>query len=151
MPFEYGILFVAVLLLVRAMMHAHSIHVRQSLALLLASLLPLAGGTVYALHLSPWPDYNPAMAVLSISGLLMSRRPVSCRLFDLAPLARDAVIEHLADGVMVLDVQGRLRDYNPAAALAFPSSPKTASASPSRSSSRRGPTSAPPSKKRRTD
>jgi diguanylate cyclase (GGDEF)-like protein len=119
-PFEYGILLVALCLLVRATTHAHSIHVRQSLALLLATVLPLAGGTAYALSLSPWPDYNPAMAVLSVSGLLMAYALFSCRLFDLAPLARDAVIEHLADGVMVLDVQGRLRDYNPAAALAFP-------------------------------
>jgi diguanylate cyclase (GGDEF)-like protein len=119
-PFEYGLVLVAVLLLVRTMLHARSIHVRQSLALLLASLLPLAGGTVYALGLSPWPDYNPAMAVVSLSGLLMAYALFSCRLFDLAPLARDAVIEHLADGVMVFDVKGRLRDYNSAAAHAFP-------------------------------
>jgi diguanylate cyclase (GGDEF)-like protein len=119
-PLEYSVLLVAALLLVRTMTHAHSIHVRQSLALVVASILPLAGGTAYALRLSPWPDYNPAMAVLSISGLLMAYALFSCRLFDLAPLARDAVIEHLADGVMVLDVQGRLRDFNPAAALSFP-------------------------------
>ena len=120
MPFEYGILLVAALLLVRSMTHAHSIHVRQSLALVAASILPLAGGTAYILRLSPWPDYNWATAVLSLSGLLMAYALFSCRLFDLAPLARDAVIEHLADGVMVLDVHGRLRDFNPAAALSFP-------------------------------
>lgn len=120
MPFEYVILLVAALLLVRNTMHAHSIHVRQSLALAVASILPLAGGTAYILRVSPWPDYNWATAVLSVSGLLMAYALFSCRLFDLAPLARDAVIEHLADGVMVLDVQGRLRDFNPAAALSFP-------------------------------
>jgi diguanylate cyclase (GGDEF)-like protein len=120
MPFEYGVLLVAALLLVRAMTHAHSIHVRQSLALVAASILPLAGGTAYILRVTPWPDYNTATAVLSVSGLLMAYALFSCRLFDLAPLARDAVIEHLADGVMVLDVQGRLRDFNPAAALSFP-------------------------------
>lgn len=120
MPFEYVILLVAALLLVRNMTHAHSIHVRQSLSLVVASILPLAGGTAYILRVSPWPDYNWATAVLSVSGLLMAYALFSCRLFDLAPLARDAVIEHLADGVMVLDVQGRLRDFNPAAALSFP-------------------------------
>ena len=120
MPFEYGVLLVAALLLVRAMTHAHSIHVRQSLALVAASFLPLAGGTAYILRVTPWPDYNTATAVLSVSGLLMAYALFSCRLFDLAPLARDAVIEHLADGVMVLDVRGRLRDFNPAAALSFP-------------------------------
>ncbi len=37
------------------------------------------------------------------------------RLFDLAPIAREALIEHLSDGVLVLDGNGRLVDVNPMA------------------------------------
>ncbi len=118
-PFVYGLLLAAMLLVARRMLHAHSIHVRQSVALLVATILPLAGGTVYALGLSPWPNYNPAMPVISVSGVLMTYALFSCRIFDLAPLARDAVIDHLVDGVMVLDRRGRLMDRNPAAAMAF--------------------------------
>jgi len=119
-PFTYGLLLAAILVLVRRLLHGHSIHVRQSAALLVATLLPVAAGTVYALGLSPWPDYNPATAVISISAVLMAYALFSWRVFDLAPLARDAVIEHLADGVLVLDLRGRLRDYNPAAGRIFP-------------------------------
>jgi diguanylate cyclase (GGDEF)-like protein len=119
-PFVYGLLFIAAYLLARTMLHAQRFQVRQSLALLVASLLPLAGGTVYALGLSPWPDYNPAMAVVSVSGLLMAYALFASRLFELAPLARDAVIESLADGVLVVDRRGRLVDANPAALVAFP-------------------------------
>ncbi len=119
-PFVYGLLFVAAYLLVRAMLHGQRFQVRQSSAMVVASLLPLAGGTVYALGLSPWPDYNPAMAVVSVSGLLMAYALFSSRLFELAPLARDSVIEYLADGVLVVDRRGRLIDANPAAFAAFP-------------------------------
>lgn len=119
-PFVYGLLLVSASVLVRAMLHTRRHHVSQSLALLVASLLPLAAGTVYAFGLSPWPDYNPAMAVVSVSGLLMAYALFSTRLFELAPLARDAVIEHLADGVLVVDLRGRLVDMNPAAVAAFP-------------------------------
>jgi PAS domain-containing protein len=119
-PFTYGLLLVSTFLLVKQMRHAQRIHVRQSVALLVATLLPLAAGTVYAIGLSPWPDYNPAMALISISGVLMAYALFSSRVFDLAPLARDAVVEHLADGVLVLDMRGRLMDFNPAAARTFP-------------------------------
>jgi diguanylate cyclase (GGDEF)-like protein len=40
-------------------------------------------------------------------------------LFDLAPIARDALIEGLGDGVVVLDGQGRVVDANPAARRLF--------------------------------
>jgi diguanylate cyclase (GGDEF)-like protein len=60
------------------------------------------------------------MALISISGVLMAYALFSSRVFDLAPLARDAVVEHLADGVLVLDMRGRLMDFNPAAARTVP-------------------------------
>jgi diguanylate cyclase (GGDEF)-like protein len=119
-PFAYGLLLVAALLLVRALRHSQGFQVRQSLALLAASLLPLAAGTVYALGLSPWPDYNPAMAVVSVSGFLMAYALFSSGLFALAPLARDTLVECLADGVLVVDRRGRLVDANPAARATFP-------------------------------
>ena len=37
------------------------------------------------------------------------------RLVDLAPLARSAVVESMADAVFVLDAFGRVVDVNPAA------------------------------------
>ncbi|HPH97547.1 MAG TPA: diguanylate cyclase [Anaerolineaceae bacterium] len=41
------------------------------------------------------------------------------RLFDLAPIARDALIEKLGDGVVVLDLQARVMDANPEALKIF--------------------------------
>jgi len=119
-PFEYGLVLAAALVVARAVLHAQRFQGRQSLALVIGSLLPLLGGTIYALRISPWPEYNPAMAVVSVSGLLMTYALFSSHLFELAPLARDTLIEHLADGVLVVDRRGRLVDLNRAALLVFP-------------------------------
>ena len=75
---------------------------------------------MYAVGLSPWRYYNPAMALISVSGLLMAYALFHYRLFDVAPLARDAVIDGLADGLVVVDLENRLRDFNPAARQVFP-------------------------------
>ena len=120
MPWVYVLFATVAVVLVRGMLHTRRIHVGQYAALLVAMVIPLAAGTVYALGLSPWPDYNPAMAVVSISGLLMGYALFHYRLFDVAPLARAAVIEGLADGLVVLDLESRLRDFNPAARSVFP-------------------------------
>jgi diguanylate cyclase (GGDEF)-like protein/PAS domain S-box-containing protein len=120
LPYLYVLSLVAVFLLVRGMLHTRRVHARQYAALLVATLIPLVAGAAYALGLSPWPEYNPAMAVISVSGVLMAYALFRYRLFDIAPLARDAVIDELADGLVVVDLEGRLRDFNAAACGAFP-------------------------------
>lgn len=130
LPYLYGLSLAAVLLLVRGMLHAQRIYARQYAALLVAGVIPLAAGAVYAVGLSPWPDYNPAMAAISVSGVLMAYALFHYRLFDIAPLARDAVIDELADGVVVVDLEGRLRDFNAAARAAFPGLDSAAVGSP---------------------
>jgi PAS domain-containing protein len=120
MPWVYILLGLVILLLVRGMLHAQRIYVRQYAALLIATLVPFVAGSLYTFGMSPWPDFNPAMAVVSISGILMAYALFHYRLFDIAPLARDAVIDELADGLVVLDLESRLRDFNAAARHVFP-------------------------------
>ena len=120
MPWTYGLFIVIIFVLLRGMVHAHRVYVRQYAALLVATAVPLLGGSFYALGLSPWPDYNPAMAVVSVAGVLMAYALFHFRLFDIAPLARDAVIDELADGLVVVDLESRLRDFNKAASVVFP-------------------------------
>ncbi len=119
-PWAYSLFVVVLLLLVRGMVHARRIYARQYAALLVATAVPLAAGSLYTFGVSPWPDYNPAMAVISISGVLMTYALFHYRIFDIAPLARDAVIDEIADGLVVVDLEGRLRDFNAAACQVFP-------------------------------
>jgi diguanylate cyclase (GGDEF)-like protein/PAS domain S-box-containing protein len=120
LPWAYSLFVVIVVVLARGMLRARRIHARQYAAMLVATAVPLVAGSLYTFGVSPWPDYNPAMAVVSVSGVLMAYALFHFRLFDIAPLARDAVIDELADGLIVIDLENRLCDFNAAARQVFP-------------------------------
>ena len=121
MPVVYMLLTVAVVLLARRLwQERQSLYRRQYVLLIVATVLPLAAGTAYVLGLTPVRGLNPAPAVVSISGAIMAYALFRYRLFDIKPLARDAVVDGLPDGVIVLDGGDRIVDFNPAAAQLFP-------------------------------
>ena len=62
-------------------------------------------------------DLNPF--VYSLWGFAISFAIFRYGLFDLTPIARDALIEMLSDGVIVLDAQARIVDANPQAQKIF--------------------------------
>ncbi len=116
----YGLLCVSILLLAQSIWRdRQSLYRRQYALLIVAVVLPLLAGTLYVLGVEPAPGLNPTTAVVSISGAIMAYALFRYRLFDIAPLARDAVVEGMADGVIVLDTYDRIVDFNPAAAQLF--------------------------------
>jgi diguanylate cyclase (GGDEF)-like protein len=119
-PFQFALLSAALVVLVRSARQTHEVFRRRAFILIVATLLPMVVGAMYAADLLPWTNYNPVTAVVTVSAVLCGWAYWQYRLFDLTPLARAAVIEHLADAVLVLDVRGRLVDFNPAAAQVVP-------------------------------
>jgi len=51
----------------------------------------------------------------ALTGALLTLNLYQFRLLDLVPIARDALIENMSDGVLVLDAEDRIVDLNPAA------------------------------------
>ncbi len=88
---------------------------RQAGMLLLASLMPCAGNVLYVLDLSPVPGLDVTPIAFSVTGWMIAVSMRQFRLLDLSPVARDALVEHMGDGVIVVDNQRRLVDINPAA------------------------------------
>jgi diguanylate cyclase (GGDEF)-like protein len=118
--YMYVLLAAALVILLRAAAHTQRPYQRREVILVTATLLPMIGGGLYVADVLPWHNYNPATAAITVSALLCGYVLWRYRLFDVAPLARDAVIEHLADGVIVLNRSGQIVDYNPTAARVFP-------------------------------
>ncbi|MCL4267370.1 MAG: PAS domain-containing sensor histidine kinase [Anaerolineae bacterium] len=87
---------------------------QQLLAMMLAVLFPWVACVAYFFQLLPVP-INPTTFAFVLSGVCIAWALFRFRLFDLAPMARDVVMENMADGVVVLDTQGRIVDMNPAA------------------------------------
>lgn len=121
MPVLYLLLVASVVMLVQSLWRdRQSLYRRQYVLLLVAVLLPLVAGSVYVAGLIPVPGLNPTTAVISVSGAIMAYALFRYRLFDIVPVARGAVVDDLADGVIVLDRYDRIVDFNPAAHRVFP-------------------------------
>lgn len=113
--FAYCALLVAMALLIRARLSLRPSFRRQSLALAFALATPSLCNVLYVVGLRPSGlDLTPfAFAVGAVAFMLARRR---WGLLDIAPVARHALIEHLRDGMLVIDARGRIVDCNRAIA-----------------------------------
>jgi len=115
--YSYILLLGATAILLRAMLRSMALIRLQFLSLLVASVLPWLGNLLYLLDASPLPllDLTPFGFVLSAPLVVWSILRWST--LDLIPLARDSVVESLADPILVFDGRYRVVDANPAAGL----------------------------------
>ena len=117
--YSYLLVLLAIALLVEVVLRAPPFHRGQALALLAGLLLPVTWNILYVSGLSPIPRVDVSPVIFGLSGVVVVWGLVRFRLFDLVPVARDKVVEGLADGVITLDAEGRIVDLNPAAREVF--------------------------------
>ena len=87
----------------------------QACALLLSGLAPWIANVSYVMGWVPVPGLDVTPVALTISGVVLAWVIFQRDLLDLIPVAREALVEHLTDGVIVLDARGRIVDVNGAA------------------------------------
>jgi diguanylate cyclase (GGDEF)-like protein len=103
----------------RGLRNSSSLFRKQALVLVLSSFLPFVGYFAYLCGLSPWGlDITPV--TLGVTCALLYYGIFHCGMFDLAPLARNLIFNSMRDAVLILDIQDRLLDFNPAAKLLLP-------------------------------
>lgn len=81
--------------------------------------LPLAGDFLYLGGLTP-EGMDPIPVIMTVTSALYLWALTSKGLFHVAPIARDNLFASMREGVLVLDLDSRLVDYNPAAASMIP-------------------------------
>jgi diguanylate cyclase (GGDEF)-like protein/PAS domain S-box-containing protein len=113
--YDYLIISTGIISLLEVWFQAKQPFHRQVGILLLGSLFPFIGGIVYTFFPYFLSGLNLKPILFSLTGLVIAFGIFRFRLFDLAPLARHALIENLDDGILVLDAQNRVVDINPVA------------------------------------
>ncbi|MBC7228621.1 MAG: GAF domain-containing protein, partial [Thermoflexales bacterium] len=113
--YSYALLLFGALLLVRELLRARPLYRGQILALLSGALLPWLANGLYIFGLNPLHPADPTPLAFALSGPVMVWALSRFRLLDLVPIARHTVVDGMADGVIVLDMEGRIVDLNPAA------------------------------------
>jgi diguanylate cyclase (GGDEF)-like protein/PAS domain S-box-containing protein len=116
--YNLAVVTVANVWLVQKRSHASALYRRQT------TLILVAAAIMYIIYLYYLSDFRliPSLRALDLNpfayalwGAVVAVAIFRYGLFELAPIARDALIERLGDGVVVLDPQLRLVDANPAA------------------------------------
>lgn len=114
--YSYLLIVCGSVLLIQMVVRSPHLYRRQSLAVLFSAVGPFIGDVLSTFGLLAsfsWLDLTPFF--FTLTGLAMAWAFFRFRLLDIVPVARDAVIESMSDGVLVLDAENRIVDINPVA------------------------------------
>lgn len=106
--------FTGWVLLLRAVFLRNTVYRRQAIILLFSLSLSILPNILYILGISPVKRFDLTPVFFGPVGLITAWGIFRFKLFDLVPLARATVIEIMDAGVLVLDLQDRILDINPA-------------------------------------
>jgi diguanylate cyclase (GGDEF)-like protein/PAS domain S-box-containing protein len=117
--YTYTLIAIATVLLVRAGTRFPRHYRSRIAAILVGIFLPWISNAAYSLRLIPIPGLDLTPAAMSMTGAIMAYSVFKFELLNLTPVARDVLIEDMKDSVIVLDMQNRIVDINPAACRLF--------------------------------
>ena len=108
----------AIGLLIRTFLRVPKLFRRQVIVLSTGLMAPVATYFIYLITLAggvPLPGVNWQAYAFIITALLISLGVLNYQLFDIGPVARDAIFDDMDDSVIVIDKRKRIIDVNPAA------------------------------------
>lgn len=105
---------IAWILITKAVFFKNTVYKRQALALFFGLSLIVIPNILYILGISPVKRFDITPVFFGPAGLIMAWGIFRYKMFDLIPLARATIIETMEAGVLVLDLQDRVLDINPA-------------------------------------
>ncbi len=105
-------IFISAWHLMRFWIKSTPFHRPQRFILFFSLLLPLIVSIFYLLDISLIPHFNMTPLTFSLSGFLVSMNVFSRQFLNLTPLALDVVMSSMKVGVIVLDSDGRITDFN---------------------------------------
>jgi PAS domain S-box-containing protein len=112
--FAHLCLLFGTVLLLRSFRHAARLYMLQVITFVIGATAPWLGNALYVLKLSPWRGLDLTPFAFTLTAVAVAIGLTWFHFLDIVPIARDSVIESMADGVIVLDEQNRVVDINAA-------------------------------------
>lgn len=113
--YAYLLMLIATVLFIRAALRLPGLFRRQVIMIIVAALAPWVVNAIYISGLSPVPGLELTPLVLVFSGIVFAWAIFGVQLLTVAPIARQTMIETMAEGMVALDAADRVVDINPAA------------------------------------
>lgn len=111
--YSYTLLLVSLIIVVMMAIRSFRVYRMQAIALLTASAVPFAVNILYTLGI--WTAGRTIFPLcLAFTGVIFSWTAFRHRFLDMAPVARNTLLDIMGDGMLVIDAQGRVIDLNPA-------------------------------------
>jgi PAS domain S-box-containing protein len=105
----------AAYVIIKTFMHGPLPHRLQSGMVVAGAVLILPASLISLSISSPTTAAFVLLFAFTLTGIILSFGLSSYRLLDIVPIPRDVVVERMGDGWMMLDMQNRIVDLNPAA------------------------------------
>src|SRR5919112_504122 len=115
LSYSYLLLLVGTVFLTQALVSSAHLYREQRIALVVGTLMPWVVNAVSVSGVVSVGGPDPVPLAFAIAGVVFARPLFRHGPLDLVSVARDVVVEGMGDGVIVLDVQDRVVDLNPAA------------------------------------
>lgn len=113
--YNYITLAVGTVIIIDNALHSRDLYRWQMIGLTASAIIPWIGNLIYVSRLSPVPALDLTPLAFSLSALIITFNIFQFGLFDLVPIARDQLVENLADGMLALNNKNRIADINPMA------------------------------------
>jgi signal transduction histidine kinase len=131
--YSYSLIMVTVILIVLTLLRSSDLYRRQATTLLAGALFPLTANLIVTFELIPGVNANLNAIGFAVTGMIVAWSIFRYRLLDIVPIARDALIDSMSDGMLVLDAENQVVDLNPAMQAILASGLLYAQGSPARS------------------
>jgi len=118
-PFIYIEEAVTLLLLLQVIFGNQRLYARQALLFFVAVLIPVIADILFLFGITPVKNYNIVPSTFAFTGILLAIALFQYRFIDIVPVARNTLFERMSDLMLVIDREGRLADFNPAAEKAL--------------------------------
>ena len=119
--YSYLLLLVGALLFLPYIFRSSELYRGQAVTVLVGALMPWMANFLYLSGLSPLPYLDLTPPAFILMGASVTWGLFRFRLLDVVPGARSAIVDGLADGVIVVGPHGRVLDANPVATRIFAS------------------------------
>ena len=128
--YSYALVLTGALLMVEKYVNSPPVFRHQISLLFYASIIPFAANVIYVLDLGPVPGFDLTPFAFLITGIALIVATIRFRLFSVMPVTYSMLVEHMDDGLVVVNEHTIIVAINSVAARLGGSSPDSATGEP---------------------